>query len=95
MITPALVPGIAIVASFAFAGLAFGLAYFVVLRRTIDLHAASHGVLVPALLTVGRLATAILLLGVAARVGALPLLSSFMGFLLARALALRGARDTA
>jgi hypothetical protein len=95
MITSALVPGIAIVASFAFAGLAFGLAYFAVLRRTVDLHAAGHGLLVPALLTIGRLATAILLLGVAARVGALPLLSSFIGFLLARTLALRGMQGTA
>ena len=95
MIMPALIHGIAIVASFAFAGLAFGLAYFAMLRRTVDLHAAGHGLLVPALLTVGRLATAILLLGVAARVGALPVLSSFIGFLLARALALRGMQGTA
>jgi hypothetical protein len=95
MIMPALVPGIAIVASFAFAGLAFGLAYFAMLRRTVDLHAAGHGLLVPAFLTVCRLATAILSLSVAARVGALPLLSSFIGFLLARALALRAMQGTA
>jgi N-ATPase, AtpR subunit len=95
MTTSAVVPAIAIVTSFAFAGLTFGLAYFAVLRQTVDLHAASHGVLAPVLLTVGRLAIAFLLLGAAARVGALPLLSSFMGFLLARALALRGVRGTA
>ena len=95
MITPVLVPGIAIVVSFAFSGLAFGLGYFAMLRRTVDLHAAGDNLLVPALLTVGRLATVILLLGVAARVGALPLLSSFIGFLLARGLALRGMQGAA
>jgi N-ATPase, AtpR subunit len=74
------------------AGLTFGLAYFVVLRRTVDLCAAAHGRLVPAVLTLGRLLAAILLLGVAARMGALPLLASFGGFLLARALAMCAAR---
>jgi hypothetical protein len=95
MTTSAVVPGIAIVTSFAFAGLTFGLAYFAVLRHTVDLHAGGHGLLAPVLLTVGRLAIAILLLGIAARAGALPLLSSFVGFLLARALALRGVRGAA
>ncbi len=95
MITSALILGIAIVASFAFAGLAFGLAYFSVLRRTVELYATGHGILVPAVLTLGRLAAAILLLGVTARVGILPLLVSFIGFLLARALALRGVRGAA
>ena len=95
MITPALIPGIAVVASFAFAGLAFGLAYFAVLRKTVDLHAAGHGRFAPTILTLGRLVAAILFLGVAARVGALPLISSFIGFLLARALALRGMQGAA
>lgn len=76
------------------AGLAFGLAYFAVLRRTIDLYGGgSH--LVPAVLTLGRVAGAILFLGFAARLGALPLLAVFGGFLLARSLALRAARTTA
>jgi N-ATPase, AtpR subunit len=95
MTMPALIPGIAIVASFAFAGLAFGLAYFAVLRRAVDFHAPDRGRLVPAVLTLGRLAAAILFLGIAARVGPLPLLSSFIGFLLARAVALRVVRGTA
>jgi hypothetical protein len=95
MIMPAVVPAIAIIAFFAFAGLAFGLVYFVVLRRTVYLNAAGYGRLVPTVLTLGRLVAAILFLGVAARVGALPLLSSFMGFLLARALALREVRSKA
>ena len=90
MITPALILGIAVVASFAFAGLAFGLAYFAVLRRTVDLHAAGHDRFAPTILTLGRLAAAALLLAGAASIGALPLLASFIGFLLARAVALRG-----
>jgi hypothetical protein len=95
MIAPALIPGIAVVASFVFTGLAFGLAYFAVLRRTVDLHSAGHGRFAPTILTLGRLVAAILFLGVAARVGTLPLLSSFIGFLLARALALRAVRGAA
>ena len=73
-----------------FAGLAFGVAYFVLLRQTVELYAAGHGRLVPAVLTLGRLAAAALFLAGAASIGALPLLASFIGFLLARAVALRG-----
>ncbi len=47
--------------------------------------------LVPALLTLGRFAAAAGFLGVAASSGALPLLTGFLGFLLARAAALRAA----
>jgi hypothetical protein len=93
MIMPVFAPGYA--AATAFLGaLAFGFAYFAVLRRTVELYATGHGIL-PAILTLGRLAAVILLLGVTARVGVLPLLVSFIGFLLARALALRGVRGTA
>jgi hypothetical protein len=77
------------------AGLAFGLAYFAVLRRTIDLYGAGGGRIVPAALTLGRVAGAILFLGFAARLGALPLMTVFGGFLLARSLALRAVRTTA
>jgi hypothetical protein len=76
-------------------GLAFGCAYFAVLRRAVDLYITGHGLLVPAILTVGRLATAILFLGVAARIGALPLLSAFLGFLVARLFALLSTRRAA
>ena len=82
-------PGTAAAAALL-AGFAFGLAYFVVLRQTVELYAAGHGRLVPAVLTLGRLAAAVLFLAVAASIGALPLLASFIGFLLARAVALRG-----
>jgi hypothetical protein len=76
-------------------GVAFGCAYFAVLRRTVDLYAAGHGLFVPALLTVSRLATAILFLGVAARIGALSLLLAFLGFLVARTIALLTAQRAA
>lgn len=94
MMMPVFAPGF--VAALAFlAGLAFGFAYFAVLRRTVDLYSAGHGLLMPAILTLLRPAAAILFLGVAARLGALPLLISFMGFLLARAMSLRVVRRAA
>jgi len=78
----------------AAAGLVFGLVHFAVLRRTVDLYGAGRG-LAPAALTLIRIAGAIVFFGLAARLGALPLLSAFLGFLLARVLALRAARRTA
>ena len=94
MTMPIFAPGLA-AATALLAGLAFGFAYFAVLRRTVDLYAARHGLLVPAILTVGRLATAILFLAIAARIGALPLLLAFLGFLVARALVFLRARGAA
>ena len=88
MMQPAFAPSIATAGAF-FAGFVFGFAYFVVLRRTIDLYIAERGRLVPALLTLGRLAAVTLFLVITARNGALPLLASFIGFLMARAVALR------
>jgi len=94
MTMPIFAPGLEAATAFL-GGLAFGCAYFAVLRRTVDFYTAGRGLLVPALLTVGRLATAILFLAVAARVGALPLLLAFLGFLVARMLALFAARKAA
>jgi hypothetical protein len=94
MTMPVFAPGLA-AATALLGGLAFGCAYFAVLRRTVDLYAAGHGLLVAALLTVGRFATAILFLGVAARIGALPLLLAFLGFLVGRTFALFTARRPA
>jgi hypothetical protein len=91
MMQPASAPSIATAGVF-FAGFSFGLAYFVVLRRTIDLYIAGRGRLVPSLLTLGRLAAVTLFLMITARNGVLPLLASFIGFLMARAVALRAAR---
>jgi uncharacterized membrane protein len=76
-------------------GLVFGLAYFAALRRTTHLFSAGGGYLVPAALTLGRLAGAVVFFGLAARLGALPVLASFFGFLLARTVAVRTARWTA
>ena len=88
-----LAPSLFLTALFAFAGLAFGFCYFAVLRRTADLY--GRGRLVPAALTLGRLGAAILFFSLASRNGALPLLTGFLGFLLARGLALRAARRAA
>ena len=75
-------------------GFAFGLAYFAALRRTVALFADGRSRLVPAALTLGRLGLAIIALGLAAKVGAISLLAMFIGFLLARTVALRAARSS-
>ncbi len=85
-------PSLFLTASFAFAGLAFGWAYFAALRRTADLYAGGRGRLVPSALMLGRVGAAILFFGFASRNGALPLLTGFLGFLLARGLALRASQ---
>ena len=79
----------------AAAGLVFGLVHFAALRRTVELYSAGRVRLAAAALTIGRIAAAIVFFGLAARLGALPLLSAFLGFLLARWLALRAPRRTA
>lgn len=82
----------ALAAGWMLGGLVFGLAYFAALHRTVDIFGGGQGHLLPTALTLCRLAAAILFLGLAARFGALPLLTAFLGFLLARALALRAVR---
>lgn len=91
MIPHTLALSLAPTAAMAAAGLAFGLAYFAALRRTVLL-LGSGGRLGPAALSLGRIAAAVIFLGLAARFGAVPLLAAFLGFLLARALALRALR---
>lgn len=76
----------------ALAGLVFGLVYFRALRRTVELHVAGRGWLGPVALSFARIAGAVIVLTFMARLGALPLLSGFFGFLLARGIALRAAR---
>jgi N-ATPase, AtpR subunit len=88
-------PAMVIAALFAIAGFAFGRAYFAALRRTADLLAGSATRLLPAAWTLARLAAAIVFLGGAAKIGALPLLTALAGFLAARGLALRAARREA
>ena len=79
----------------AVAGLAFGRAYFAALRRTVDVYVAGRQRLVPAILTLARIAGATVFLAGAVQFGALPLLMAFLGFLGARALALHAARRAA
>lgn len=85
---------IALAAAMTLAGLLFGLIYFASLERTVLLFVAGRGWLGPLSLTLGRLAGAAFLLGFAAKLGAFFLLAAFLGFLLARAIALRSERRT-
>jgi hypothetical protein len=87
--------GVSFVFAAAFAGLVVGLVHFAALWRSIELYSAGRGQLAVAALTLGRFAGTIVFLGLAARLGALLLLSSFLGFLLARMLTLCVARRTA
>ena len=91
MTADALAPMLALAAVWSAAGFGFGLLYFATLRRSVDLYAEHRGRLVPALLTLGRFAAAAAFLGFAVSHGALPLLTGFLGFLLARSAALRRA----
>jgi len=73
------------------AGFVFGLFYFAAVERTAVLIASKKGVLGPISLTLGRVVAATVFLAFAAQFGETPLLSAFLGFLLARAVALRKA----
>jgi hypothetical protein len=85
---------LAVASALAVAGFAVGLAYFAMLRRTVSLYGSGNRRLAPAALTIGRIAGAAAFLLLAARLGPLPLLATYLGFLLARGLALRAARRT-
>jgi NhaP-type Na+/H+ or K+/H+ antiporter len=74
------------------AGLAVGLAYFALVRKSAEQLAAGRGWLHPSLLTALRLAAAAAFFAAAARCGAAPLLAAFCGFLLARWLTVRTLR---
>ena len=76
----------------ALAGLMFGLLYFALLKRSVTLFVGGRSWLGPLALTLGRIGAAIAFLSVAAKLGAAPLLAAFVGFLMARALALRAER---
>jgi N-ATPase, AtpR subunit len=73
------------------AGFVFGLVYFAAVEQTALLLAARRGLIGPISLTVGRVAAATLFLALAAQFGDASLLGAFLGFLLARAVALRKA----
>jgi F1F0 ATPase subunit 2 len=73
-------------------GLVLGLAYFRLLRRSVERLAAGRGPAEAAVLALARVAAAVLVLWWLAGLGAPALLAGALGFLLARALALRSAR---
>jgi hypothetical protein len=79
-------------AMMAVAGILFGLLYFAALRRSVALIAGRGGWLGALALTLARLGAAGAFLFGTAKLGAVPLLAAFAGFLLARAVALRSAR---
>ena len=83
---------LALASGMALAGIAFGLAYFTALRSSVDLYCAGGSRLGLTALMVGRIGAAALLLGLPVALGALPLLAAFVGFLIARVMALRMAR---
>ena len=87
--------GVSLVSAAVLVGLVFGLVYFAAVLRTVQLYIKGRSRFAMIALTLGRIAVAIAFFSLAARLGALPLLSSFLGFLLARVLALRVARRTA
>jgi hypothetical protein len=73
----------------ALAGLIFGLLYFATLKRSVALFVGGKGWFGSLALTLGRIGAAAAFLFVAAKLGASPLLAAFIGFLMARAVALR------
>jgi hypothetical protein len=77
-----------------FAGLAFGLFYFAALKRSVALFVGDHGWSAPLALTAGRISASVIFLFGVAKLGAAPLLAAFIGFLIARALALRAEKET-
>lgn len=92
MIGPTFVLNITVAGIVAIVGLGFGLVYFAALRRSIDYYTAGQGRFMPTALTFGRFVAAVLFFALMARMGAAPLLMAFIGFLLARALALHAVR---
>lgn len=84
-------PLLARIALWSIAGLALGTGFFALLRLNIGLYGSRHW-LAGIGLHVGRWALLAATLVVAARAGALPLLSAALGILIARAPALRAAR---
>jgi len=83
---------IALAIAWAVGGLLLGVAYFTAVWRSAALFSLGRGRVMPAALTLARLAGAALFFALAARYGALPPLSALLGFLVARGFALRRAR---
>ena len=86
-------PGLAILT--VAAGFFFGRAYFATLKRSVALLATGRNWAGPIALTLARIAAAGGVFFLAAKLGAVPLLTALLGFLLARAVAVRTARRAA
>ncbi|MEZ5833665.1 MAG: ATP synthase subunit I [Dongiaceae bacterium] len=82
-------------AAAAAAGLGIGLAYFRLMRWTVASVTARQGWLLPVTLTVARVACAVAVFAVLAKLGAIPLLVAFAGFLAARKISVGAARGAA
>jgi N-ATPase, AtpR subunit len=82
----------ALLSAMLVAGFAFGLVYFAMLRRTAALHGSGHSWFELTMLILGRVAGAAILFTFAATLGAGPLLTAFLGFLLARSAILHTVR---
>lgn len=89
-----LIATVALAVAMALIGLAVGWAYFRALRRTVELFAAGRDWRAAAALGFVRIAGAVVVLALMARLGAIALLSGFVGFLLARMIVLRATRET-
>jgi len=76
----------------AVVGAIVGFVYFACLRRTVALFAGGGGWAGPAALTLVRVGAAVVVLGFAARLGAVALLAAFLGLLVARTIAMRRAQ---
>jgi hypothetical protein len=74
------------------AGFVIGLIYFGMLWRTAKLYDSGHSWFELAVLTLGRISGAAILLASAAKLGAGPLLAALLGFLLGRAAILHAVR---
>lgn len=74
------------------AGFGVGVVYFAALRRTVNRFAARDGWLMIVALTAGRIVVAVGTLAITARAGATAVLVTFLGFLLARTVALHRTR---
>jgi hypothetical protein len=85
-------PGLGLAALAGAAGFGFGLAYFAALGRNVALYLEGGGLAAATGLTLARLAAAVAAFAFAARLGALPLLATLLGFLVARFVALNARR---
>ncbi len=95
MTLAASMPNLGLTLMLGFAGSVFGFLYFAALRRTAALVTEGRNWFGPLAFTLGRVGAAVVFFGIAAQLGAASLLAAFIGFLLARMIALRAARRAA